>query len=271
MNRRTIGCLRRCVVLPTAALLFASPLGAQTSPGPDIPPVTPADRAAAFPDLGDMDMRGMMLEDPFNTFVLFDQLEAQAAEGGDILSWDVKGWAGRTLNKAWVRSEGEKRSGTTEHAELQLLWGRSFARWWDLVAGVRHDTRPSPDQSWAAFGVQGLAPYRFDLEATAFLGESGQAAARLEAEYDLLITARLILQPLIEMNWYAEDDAQRGIGAGFSSAEVGLRLRYEFRREIAPYVGLLFAKKYGATADFARAAGGQASDTRFVAGVRLWF
>ena len=271
MNRPTRWHLRSWALLVAAAFMLSSAVDAQTPTGPDIPPVTPADREAGFPDLGDMDMRDMMLEDPFNTLILFDQLEAQAAEGSDILSWDVKGWAGRTLNKLWVRSEGEKRSGTTEHAELQLLWGRSFARWWDVVAGVRHDTRPSPDQTWAAFGVQGLAPYRFDLEATAFVGESGQAAARFEAEYDLLITARLILQPLIEMNWYAEDDAQRGIGAGFSSAEVGLRLRYELRREIAPYVGLLFAKKYGATADFARAAGADSSDTRFVAGVRLWF
>ncbi len=270
-SRPTLESGSLCAVLVAATLALSPTTRAQTLSGPDIPPVTPTARDAAFPDLGDMDMRSMMREDPFNTLILFDQLEAQAADGSDVLSWDVKGWAGRNLDRLWIRSEGEKRAGTTEHAELQLLWGRSFARWWDFVAGVRHDFRPSPDQTWAAVGVQGLAPYRFDLEATAFIGESGRAAARLEAEYDLLITARLILQPLIEVNWYSQDDPRRGIGAGLSTAEASLRLRYELRREVAPYVGILFTKKFGATADFARAAGVESSDTRLVAGVRLWF
>lgn len=270
MRRSEASFLEFWTVVPAAALVLASPGIAQTS-DPNLPTVSASDREAAFPDLGEMDMRDMMLESPFNRFMLLDQLEAQEARGSEILSWDLKGWAGRDLNKLWIRSEGEKRSGTTEHAELQLLWGRSFARWWDLVAGVRQDFRPSPDQSWAAFGVQGLAPYRFEMEATAFIGESGQAAARFEVEYELLITARLILQPLLELNWYAQSDASRGIGSGFSSVEAGLRLRYEFRREIAPYIGILAAKKFGATATLARAAGTDANDTRLVAGVRIWF
>ena len=265
---------RRGRVETTAALLLLAVVSPQTpaqAPGPDLPPVTEADREAAFPDLGDMDAQAMMMEDPFNTFFLFDQLEAQDADGAGVLSWDAKGWVGRDLNRVWIRTEGEKQSGATEHAELQLLWGHTFARWWDVVAGIRHDFRPASDQSWAAFGVQGLAPYWFDIEATLFVGDSGRAAARFEAETDLLITNRLILQPLAELNWHAEDDPERGLGSGLTSAEIGLRLRYEFRREIAPYVGILWTRKLGATADLARAAGGDDSDARLVAGVRLWF
>lgn len=162
-------------------------------------------------------------------------------------------------------------SGRTESAELEVLWGKSFARWWDFVAGARQDFRPSPDQSWAAFGVQGLAPYRFELEATAYVGEAGRTAARLEAEYELLITNRWILQPRVELNWYGDDDPVRGVGSGLADGELGLRLRYEFRREVAPYVGLVQERNFGGTADLARAAGRDPKDTRLVAGVRLWF
>jgi copper resistance protein B len=233
--------------------------------------ITAADREAAFPDVGDMNMAEMMVEDPFNRFFLFDRLEAQDGDDGEILNWDFQGWIGRSARRFWIRSEGERESGTTEQAELQLLWGRPIARWWDVVAGVRQDFRPGPSQGWAAFGIQGLAPYRFELEATAFVGDSGRAAARLEAEYELLITNRLILQPLIELDWYSHDDAARGIGSGLSSAELGLRLRYEFRREIAPYVGLTRERTFGGTADVARAAGIDTRETRLVAGVRVWF
>jgi copper resistance protein B len=258
------------IVGEALAVLWCAKLAAQPSDAA-VPPITAADREAAFPDLSGMDMAGMMIEDPFNRFVLLDQLEVQDATGGDVVSWDVKAWAGRNLSKLWVRSEGERHSGTTESAELQLLWGRSFARWWDFVAGVREDFQPSPDQTWAAVGIQGLAPYRFDLEATAFVGEGGQAAARFEAEYELLITNRLILEPLVELNWFAQDDVRRAVGSGLASAEAGFRLRYEIRREVAPYIGLVHEKKFGRTADFARAGGADTNDTRLVAGIRLWF
>jgi copper resistance protein B len=262
----------RAIAIASAVLVFApSTLEAQSPDTYVAPPITPADREAAFPDLSGMNAHEMMPEDPFNRFMLFDRLEAQDADDGDVLSWDFRGWAGRSANRLWIRSEGERTSATTEHAELQLLWGRPIARWWDLVAGARQDFRPGPSQGWAAFGIQGLAPYRFELEATAFVGKAGRAAARLEAEYELLITNRLILQPLIELNWYSQDDAARGVGSGFSSAESGLRLRYEFRREIAPYIGLTREKKFGGTADLARAAGIDTHETRLVAGIRLWF
>jgi copper resistance protein B len=208
-----------------------------------------------------------MLEDPFNRSVVFDELEVH----GDDLSWDASAWFGYTFNRFAVRTEGGRADGDTERAELQLLWTHSFARWWDVVAGARADFEPGSSRSWAAVGVQGLAPYRFDLEATAFVGENGDMAARFEGEYELLITNRLILQPQLELNWYAQSDPERRIGSGLSSVEAGLRLRYELRREVAPYVGLVRERLVGSTADFARAQGRDPDDTSLVAGIRLRF
>ena len=209
-----------------------------------------------------------MVEDPFNRSFLFDELEMHES---DDLAWDATFWAGRSFNKLAVRTEGEKSGGSTERADLELLWSHSVARWWDIVAGAREDFEPGATQSWAAFGVQGLAPYRFELEATAYVSDGGHSAARFEGEYELLITQRLILQPQLELNWYGQADAARGVGPGLSTGEAALRLRYELRREVAPYVGLVRERKYGATADAARASGEDVDDTRFVAGVRLRF
>jgi copper resistance protein B len=212
-----------------------------------------------------------MLEDPFNRFLLLDELELYDGDGGDELAWDATFWAGYTFDKLLVRTEGEKRGGNTESADLELLWAHSVARWWDVVAGARADLEPGGTESWAAFGLQGLAPYRFELEATAYLGDGGRSAVRFEGEYELLITPRLILQPQLEVDWYGQADTARGRGPGLSTAEVALRLRYEFRREVAPYVGLVRERKFGATADRARARGEDADDTLLVAGVRLRF
>ena len=209
-----------------------------------------------------------MLEDPFNRAVLLDRLEAGEQ---DSLHWDFSLWAGRAANRLTVRSEGERRQGATEHAELQLLWTRPVARWWDLVAGARTDFEPGASRNLAAIGVQGLAPYRFEIEATAFVGQSGAAAARFEGEYELLVTHRLILQPRVELNWEAQDDPARGLGSGLVNIDAGVRLRYEFRREIAPYIGLVRSRRFGGTADFARAAGYDTDDTSLVAGIRLRF
>jgi copper resistance protein B len=209
-----------------------------------------------------------MLEDPFNRSVVFDVLELG---DNDDLRWDANAWLGYSFNRLALRTEGERVDGTTERAELQLLWSHAFARWWDVVAGARADFEPGPSRNWAAFGVQGVAPYRFDIAATAFVGDSGDTAVRLEGEYDLAVTPRLILQPQLELNWYGQTDRERGFGSGLSSVEAGLRLRYEFRREVAPYVGLVRERRVGGTADFARAAGRDADATSLVAGIRLRF
>lgn len=235
------------------------------------PPVTEADRAAAFPDLGGMQVEHAMLDDPLNKLVLLDRFETQRTNEGALQRWDLSSWVGKSLTKLWIRTEGERLAGTTTHAEIEVLWGKSFARWWELLAGARADFEPGPTRNWAAVGVRGTAPYRIDLEATAYFGEGGRAALRVKSEYELLVTNRLILQPLAELNWYSQRDAAHGIGAGLADAEIGVRLRYEVKREVAPYVGLVAQRKLGGTADFARAAGYDPSDTRLVAGIRLRF
>ncbi len=236
-----------------------------------LPAPTEAERAAAFPDLTGSDMSEMMLMNPLNKLVLLDRFETQDTSAGNLLQWDLEAWVGRDTGKLWLRSEGQHSGGDTQHAELEVLWGRSFTRWWDLLAGARHDFEPAGAENWAAVGVRGTAPYRFDVEATAFLGDAGRAALRIETRYEILVTNRLILQPLVEANWYARDDSLRGLGPGLADAEIGLRLRYEVRREIAPYVGLVREQKYGRTADLARAAGEGTGDTRLTLGIRLWF
>lgn len=237
---------------------------------PVVPPITAAQRAAAFPDLGDV-RHGHGLEDPFNTFVLIDRLEAAELDASERLDWEVRAWAGRSLRRIWLRSEGERVSGDPSHADVELLAGIAIARWWELVAGARHDFEPGPGRTWAAFGAQGVAPYGFELEATAYLGDGGRAAARVDAGHELAITPRLILEPEIELDWYGSADRERGLGRGLARVELALRLRYEIRREIAPYVGVVREKAFGDTADLRRAAGRDPDDTRLVAGVRLWF
>ncbi|MDE2164428.1 MAG: copper resistance protein B, partial [Alphaproteobacteria bacterium] len=142
--------------------------------------------------------------------------------------------------------------------------------YFDLQAGLRSDLDSRAGRTWAAFGVQGLAPYFIDVSATAYASDSGQYAAKLEGSTDLLITQRLILQPQIEMNVYTKADAARGIGAGLSDLDAGLRLRYDINRKFAPYVGVVYTGKYGGTADFARAAGEPSGGLQFVFGVRTW-
>jgi copper resistance protein B len=232
-----------------------------------IPVLTDADRAAAVPPPSDHPVH----DDTLQSFVLFNRLEGFDADEGTGLEWEGQAWIGTDLNKLWLRSEGERAGSHTEAADLEVLYGRAFARWWDVVAGVRHDFKPGASQDFAAVGVMGVAPYKYEVEATAYIGQSGQTAARIEAEYETLLTNRLILQPLIEINFYGKNDERRGIGSGLSTAEAGLRLRYEITRQFAPYVGVVREWSFGRTADFRRDEGEDTNDTRFVAGVRIWF
>jgi copper resistance protein B len=236
-------------------------------PREPIPPVTDADRAAAFPE----GLQGHATHDRWiSTFVLFDQLEWQGGERGGV-SIDGKAWVGGDLNRLWLRAEGESSDGRPENAQLHALYGRSISRWWDVVAGVRQDFRPGPSQGWLAVGIQGLAPQWFEVEATAYFGRAGRTHGRVEVEYELLLTNRLVLQPLIEAELYGKSDPQRGIGAGLSSLDAGLRLRYEFRREVAPYVGLVWHRALFGSADYARADGDAVGRVRFAVGMRTWF
>ncbi len=234
---------------------------------PFIPVPTDAARAAAFPDVVGHAVHGTSI----NYFVLFDQLEWQTGDGADVLNVDTKGWVGRDVDRLWFRAEGEGEGGDLAHAEGHVLYGRAIARWWDVVAGVRHDVGPGPERTWAAVGVQGLAPYWFDVEATAYVGAGGRTHVRIETEYELLVTNRLVLQPLVEVEIYGKDDTSRGIAAGLSSADLGVRVRYEFRREFAPYVGVTWNRKLYGTADLARADGDPVRSARLALGLRLWF
>ncbi|WP_236192128.1 copper resistance protein B [Pseudomonas paraglycinae] len=232
-----------------------------------IPALTDADRAAVFTSHA-----GHQVHDSaINTYFLADKLEWQNADDASTLAWDLSGWIGGDIDRLWLRSEGERSNGKTEDAEVQALWGHAISPWWDVVTGVRQDFKPGAPQTWAAFGLQGMALYNFEAEATAFLGENGQSAVRLEGDYDILLTNRLILQPTAELNVYGKNDPQRGIGSGLANTEAGLRLRYEIRREFAPYIGVTWNRTYGRTADYAREEGEDRSEARLVLGVRLWF
>ena len=232
-----------------------------------IPEITSEERAAAFPELG-----GHAAHDRnVYSFVLFDQLEWRTGGEQETVSWDAVGWLGGDIHRLWFRTEGETDHRRLHDAEGHLLYGRAFSRWWDWVAGVRQDIRPGSPQTWAAVGIQGLAPNFFEVAATGYIGGSGRTQLRLEAEYEMLITNRLILQPRAEFNLSGKSDPERGIGSGLSSAEEGLRLRYEFRREFAPYVGVSWNQKFGGTADFARAEDEETTTTHFTVGVRIWF
>ncbi|WP_242112716.1 copper resistance protein B [Luteimonas aquatica] len=237
------------------------------TPRTPIPPLSDADRAAA---VAPAHMHAMH-DNGLHSYVLFNRLETWDADPGRGLGWEAQGWIGTDLDRLWLRSEGERSDGHTESADLEVLYGRSVAPWWDLVAGVRHDFKPGDAQTFAAFGVQGLAPQKFEVSATAYLGERGQTAARLEAEYELLLTNRLILQPLVEATLFGKDDPARGIGAGLGTVEAGLRLRYEFTRKFAPYVGVVHERAFGKTADLRRGDGEPGDDTRIVVGLRTWF
>jgi len=241
---------------------------APTEPITPIPLLTDADRAAAVPPPGGHTVH----DNSIQRYLLVDRLEAWNADPGKGtgLQWEGQGWVGTDLNRLWLRSEGE-RVGRIESADLEVLYGRSIAPWWDVVAGVRHDFKPGASQDFAAIGVIGLAPYKFEVEATAYVGQSGQTAARFEAEYETLLSNRLILQPLIEVNLFGHNDQRRGIGSGLSTVEAGLRLRYEFSRQFAPYIGVVRERAFGRTADFRRDDGEHIDDTHLVAGVRIWF
>ena len=244
----------------------APPPQQPTSP---IPPITDADRAAAFPEVGGHPAHDRKVF----SYVLFDQLEWRSAERDeeDTVAWNSIGWVGGDINRLWFRTEGETAQSRVVDAEAHVLYGRSFARWWDFVAGVRQDFRPGPARTWGAVGIQGLAPYFFELEATAYVGESWRTQARIEAEYEMLLTNRLILQPRGEINFAAKSDPERGLGTGLTTGEVGFRVRYEIRREFAPYVGIEWNRQFGGTADFSRAKGEDIGTARLTVGLRLWF
>jgi copper resistance protein B len=203
--------------------------------------------------------------------VMANLFEYAAVDEGSGYRWDLEAWYGGDIHRVVFKTEGEGVEGDgAEFVETQALWSRAVGRYTDFQAGLRYDFEPD-GRAYAAVSVESLLPYWFEVEAAAFLSDRGDAFARLEASHDLRLTQRLILQPRVELELSAQDVPESGVGSGFSSAELGLRLRYDIRREFAPYIGVNFEKSFGSTADFARAAGEDEEETSFVAGLRVWF
>ena len=253
------------------------PSGTDLAPGNAAPPPIPtsfyADRTSPTAEM-DAARAQMMHEQGGQNFhqVMFNLAEAQFRNGRDGYRWDGEGWFGGDINRAWIKSEGSGsvRDGV-DAAEVQALFSHAIGPYFNLQGGVRHDFAPTPTRTYASVGVEGLAPYMFQIEARGFVATTGQVLGRVEGWYDQRLTQRLVLQPRVELNVAAQDDAPTRTGAGLSDAELGLRLRYELVREFAPYVGISYDAKTGHTADYARADGHKPTQTSFVAGVRFWF
>ena len=218
-------------------------------------------------------LRAEVLDDQLFTLVKIDQLEFRSRDGDDLAVWNGQARIGTDRHKLAVKSEGEYvvDPGKMETAEVQLLYQRMISDFFDAQIGVRHDFRPDPSRTYAVVGINGLAPQWLEVDASLFLSEEGDVSARFEAEYDILFTQRLVLQPDAEINVAFSDDEPTGVGAGIGSVELGLRLRYEFAREFAPYLGVNWERKLGNTSNFARAEGEDDNVFSIVAGVRLFF
>ena len=249
----------RTITLAAVLIAFATAAAAQTSavkdePTPGMEPIQP------------------VMDQPILAHVILSQLEGRWNGTNSEFRWEGQGWVGTDYDKLWIKSEGTLQgNGTLDDGQHQFLYDRAITTYFDLQGGLRSDIDSRPTRNWAAFGIQGLAPYFFDLELTGYASNQGHLAAKLEASYDLLITQRLILQPQIELNLYSKADPVRLVGAGFSDIDTGLRLRYEFSRNFAPYLGVVYEGRFGQSASYARRLGESTGDFRFAFGVRVWF
>ena len=259
------GYLRSWFSVCLAYLVFiASPVFAQASPARE----SESDEMAEARALLRKEHGGLT-----TGMLLGERLEYGADDGDEYLLWDFQGWLGGDMHRLWIKTEGEyeMEPGRLEEGEIQALYSRAISPYFDLQAGVRHDFEPGPSRSYAVLGVQGLAPYWFELDSALFVSEDGDLSARVEVEYEILLTQRLIAQPRAELQIAAQEVAELGIGSGLSTVDLGLRLRYEIRREFAPYVGVSWTELVGATADLARAAGEATSSKSVVVGLRFWY
>lgn len=210
-------------------------------------------------------------------FLLLDRIEYGFGSGADRFRWDIQGWYGGDYNRFWFKSEGEQATGQGKpgEGEFQGLYSRLIAPFWDFQVGVRHDRNWGPgsdlNRTFAVIGLQGLAPYWFEIEPALFISEDGDVSARLTASTDLLLTQRLILQPRFDLNAAVQSAPKFGVEEGFNDVELGLRLRYEVHRQFAPYVGISWLRRLGETADLSRRNGDGSQDFRVVLGVRAWF
>ncbi len=211
-------------------------------------------------------------DDPLLAKVQIDNLEAaHSRDGTNGQQWDGRLWIGHNLNKLWIRSEGIRIGGSIDEGDVEALWGHAISPFWNLMAGMRHDLGVGPKRNWLALGVQGITPYEFEFKATVYATPSGRGAFRLKTSQDWLFTQKLILTPELDLNAYGQSDPQQELGAGVSDASLSFRLRYEFSRKFAPYIGYSFGRKFGTTANMARTAGKPVTDRQILLGVRVWF
>ncbi len=208
-------------------------------------------------------------EHPFYA-LLGDRLEYNEQANAGV--FDLQTWYGTTFDRLVIKTEGDFSEGSIEENQTDILWGHAVSAYWDTQAGVRLDyNKEGENRQWLAFGLQGLAPYWFELDMTAYVGERGNTAFTLEAEYELLLTQKLIIQPRAEITLYGKNDKQNELGSGLSSSAIGFRVRYEFTRQFAPYIGVEWSNKFGNTADYATSSGQSNNNTAFVAGIKFWF
>ena len=210
-------------------------------------------------------------DDPIVTKIMIDQLETRITDGDDPTVLEGTVWIGKDLEKLVIKVDAEQVKNDTEELELQVLYGRAIDPYWDFQIGIRQDQKPTPERNWLAIGFMGVAPYWFEIDTALFIGESDQVGLRFAAEYEWMITQRWVLSPELEFNIHSKDDELTGTGSGLSDTQLGLRLRYEIKREFAPYIGVNWNHKYGKTATFAKEEGEKVDDTQVVLGVRAWF
>lgn len=243
--------------------------------GNDVPPDAPDEFAAdRFFAAGDMNRARGILRDEHGGMLTYkvmgDMIEYRSQDGEDGYAWNGEAWFGGDIDRLVIKTEGEGGE-DIESAEIQALYSRAWDHVTDLQIGIRHDIEPNPSRTYLALGFETVLPYWFEVEGALFVGERGQVLGRLDGNYDFQLTQRLVLQPRAEVNFAARDDVAIGLGSGLSDAELGLRLRYEFQREFAPYIGVSWERKFGDTADYARANGESAETTSFVVGLRAWY
>jgi copper resistance protein B len=253
------------------------PAGTDLPAGTALPPPAPADHAA---DLVYGPAAMAMGRHHLQTFhggqkigqVFFNLAEYQFRKGRDGFEWDGEAWYGGDINRVWLKSEGDGAFGRSiDRAEVQALYSHAIGPYFNLQGGVRYDFKPNPSRVYATIGVEGLAPSFFELEGSLYLSNKGELMARAEGFYDQRITQRLILQPRAELNFAAQNSRDIGIGAGLSDAELGVRLRYDIRREFSPYVGVQYKRTFGNTRDYLRDEGEDAGGWELLTGIRTWF
>jgi copper resistance protein B len=257
--------LRGIVVLFACAVcLLAARFANAQSPTPAAPEPAPAKHSDWPPAVED----NMMF-----SHVLFNELEGRASTSTNELRWDGEGWIGTDMNRLWIKSEGFAGKGTVSDGDHEALYDRPIphTRYFDGQAGLRADVDSDPTRVWAAVGVEGLAPYFFNLEPTFYISDGGHMAGRINGSWDLFVTQRWVVQPQAELNFYSKDDPARQTGSGFSDIDAGIRVRYEVTRKINPYIGWAYDGKYGNSAFYARKIGEATNNSSFVFGLRVWY